>query len=85
MLDRLTQDIGPRARDCTLQDHLKGRYSEADLINGLIVAEAETRGRPAPANQAVVELTRQIHAGELKPEPANLERVLAIAAREEQR
>ena len=36
MLDKLAKDIGPSARDCVLQDHLKGRYSEVDMINGLV-------------------------------------------------
>lgn len=71
--DKLAKDIGPSARDSVLQDHLKGRYSEVDLINGLVVEEFERRGRSAPANAVVAELTRQIRAGELEPDPANLE------------
>jgi 2-dehydropantoate 2-reductase len=73
MLDKLAKDIGPSARDCVLQDHLKGRYSEVDLINGLVAEEFENRGLSAPANAAVAEITRQIQAGELSPDPANLE------------
>ncbi len=73
MLDKLVKDIGPSARDSVLQDHLKGRYSEVDMINGLVVEEFEQRGLAAPANVAVAEITRQIQAGELEPDPANLE------------
>lgn len=73
MLDKLARDIGPSARDCVLQDHLKGRYSEVDMINGLVVEEFARRGLSAPANAAVAEITRQIQAGDLKPDPANLE------------
>jgi len=73
MLDKLAQDIGPSARDCVLQDHLKGRYSEVDLINGLVVKEHEALGLSAPANAAVAEITQKIQSGELKPDPANLE------------
>jgi 2-dehydropantoate 2-reductase len=72
LLDKLNKDIGPRARDCVLQDHLKGRYSEVDLINGLVVAESARLGGAAPANAAIVEITRQIKAGKLKPDPSNL-------------
>jgi len=72
LLDKLNHDIGPRARDCVLQDHLKGRYSEVDIINGLVVEENRKRGKPAPANAAIVEITRRIQAGELKPEPGNM-------------
>ncbi len=42
LLDKLAADIGPAARDCVLQDHLKGRYSEVDLINGLVVDESKS-------------------------------------------
>lgn len=73
MLDKLAKDIGPSARDCVLQDHLKGRYSEVDMINGLVAEEFERRGLSAPANAAVAEITRQIQTGELEPDPANLE------------
>lgn len=72
LLDKLNRDIGPRARDCVLQDHLKGRYSEVDLINGLVVEESARLGRAAPANAVIVELTRRIQAGTLKPAPENL-------------
>lgn len=73
LLDKLDRDVGPNARDCSLQDHLKGRYSEVDLINGLVVEESERLGKSAPANAAIVEITRRIHAGELTPERANME------------
>jgi 2-dehydropantoate 2-reductase len=72
LLDKLNHDIGPRARDCSLQDHLKGRYSEVDIINGLVVEEWKKRGKEAPANAAIVEISRRIHAGELKPERSNM-------------
>jgi 2-dehydropantoate 2-reductase len=73
LLNKLAKDIGPSARDCVLQDHLKGRYSEVDMINGLVVEQFKHRGLSAPANAAVTEITRQIQTGELKPDPANLE------------
>lgn len=80
MLDKLAADIGPAARDCVLQDHLKGRYSEVDMINGLVVEEIESRGLSAPANAAVAEITRQIQAGDLEPDPSNLELAMKMAA-----
>ena len=73
LLDKLAADIGPAARDCVLQDHLKGRYSEVDLINGLVVEESDKLGRRAPVNAAITEITRRIQAGELQPDPSNLE------------
>ena len=80
LLDKLTRDIGPRARDCVLQDHLKGRYSEVDMINGLVVEESERRGKSAPANAVIVELTRRIQAGTLKPDPSNLQLAYSMLA-----
>lgn len=79
LLDKLAADIGPAARDCVLQDHLKGRYSEVDLINGLVVDESKKLGRQAPVNAAITEITRQIQAGELQPDPSNLERAMDMA------
>jgi 2-dehydropantoate 2-reductase len=79
-IDKLNHDIGPgRGANTTLQDHMKGRLSEVDVINGLIVAESEKRGWEAPANAAMVEVTRRIHAGELKPDVANLKLALELA------
>jgi 2-dehydropantoate 2-reductase len=79
-IDKLNKDIGPgRGANTTLQDHIKGRLSEVNDINGMIVAESEKRGMAAPANAAMVEVTRRIHAGELKPDPANLQLAIALA------
>ncbi len=78
LYDKLGADIGPAARDCVLQDHLKGRYSEVDLINGLVAEESAANGAAAPANAAVTEITAKIHAGELKPDPANLQLALEM-------
>ena len=80
LLDKLNRDIGPRARDCVLQDHIKGRYSEVDLINGLVVEECARRGKAAPANAAIVEITRRIQDGTLKPDISNLELARSMMA-----
>ena len=74
---KLAADIGPRARDCVLQDHLKGRYSEVDLINGLVAEETAANGGSAPVNAVVTAITKRIEAGELKPDPSNLDLALA--------
>ena len=44
LLDKIINDVGPHARDAVLQDHLKGRLSEVDLINGLIWEEGKNMG-----------------------------------------
>lgn len=73
MFDKLARDIGPAARDCVLQDHLKGRHSEVDMINGLVVEESAARGMSAPFNKVIVDITQRIEAGELEPDPSNLD------------
>jgi 2-dehydropantoate 2-reductase len=51
-----------------LHDWTKGRHSEVDDINGLVVAELTQRGGEAPANAAVV-----------SPDRANLAQLLELA------
>ena len=78
MFDTLAGHIGPgRGRNTVLQDFLKGRASEVSMINGLVVEESERRGRAAPANARIAEISRQIEAGTLKPSPANMALALA--------
>jgi len=68
----LVTHIGKEARNSVLQDHLKGRYSEVDFLNGLIVKKGKEAGVPTPLNEAVTSLTKQIQKGSLKPDRANL-------------
>ena len=75
LLDKIVEDIGPTPINTTLQDFMKGRYSETDMINGLVAEERQKNGRPSPVSDITVELTRQIHAGELKPDLSNLDLV----------
>ncbi|MFT8244957.1 ketopantoate reductase family protein [Roseomonas sp. BN140053] len=80
LVEKLNRDIGPgRGANTTLQDHLKGRLSEVDMINGLIAAEGRRHGIPTPANDAMVEVTRRIHAGAMKPDMANMAVALELA------
>lgn len=73
LFDTLAAHVGPgRSRNTVLQDLLKGRLSEVEMINGLVVAESEKRGYAAPANKRVAELVRRIEAGEMKPAAENM-------------
>jgi 2-dehydropantoate 2-reductase len=79
MFDKLATDLaGRNERNCVLQDMLKGRYSEVDLINGLVVEECERLGRAAPANTMIVALAREIQHGRLQPSPENLDVALKM-------
>ena len=75
LLERITHDVGPTAINTVLQDHIKGRYSEIDMINGMISEESNKKGKATPVTDVLVDLTRQIHAGDLKPDSANLDLV----------
>jgi 2-dehydropantoate 2-reductase len=72
LLDKIVADVGPTAINTVLQDHMKGRYSEVDMINGMVADECRTTGRPSPVNDAIVAITKRIHAGELSPDIGNL-------------
>jgi len=77
MFDKLAADVGGRSlRNASLQDHMKGRKSETDLINGLVVDEGARFGIATPANKAIVDLTHRIEAGTLKPDPRNMELIV---------
>ncbi|CAO3456301.1 hypothetical protein [Azospirillum argentinense] len=54
------------------QDVLRGRRTEIDHINGLVVAGAEATGTAAPGNRAVLDIVRAIERGRLTPAPDRL-------------
>lgn len=62
----------PHTKTTVLQDWIKGRHSEVDDLNGLVVAEGVKRGGAAPVNAAVVEIAHRIKRGDLKPGPDNV-------------
>jgi 2-dehydropantoate 2-reductase len=64
-----------------LHDWIKGRHAEGEEISGLVVTEQERLGGEAPVNRRLVELARQIEAGQLKPDPSNVELMRSALAR----
>jgi 2-dehydropantoate 2-reductase len=80
LLDTLLEGfVLPDTKTTVLQDWIKGRHSEVDELNGLVVAERQARGAAAPVNRAVVEIARRIERGDLKPGAENLELLRALA------
>ncbi|NEM91832.1 ketopantoate reductase family protein [Galbitalea soli] len=67
----------PDTRTTVLQDWMKGRHSEVDEINGLVVAVLGAGSGGAPHNARVVDLAHRIEAGELEATPANAALLLA--------
>ncbi len=71
----LRKATGTKSRTAAIQDHLKGRRSEIEYINGLVARKGREVNVPTPYNDAVVELDRQINQGLLKMDAENFERL----------
>jgi 2-dehydropantoate 2-reductase len=54
------------------QDMQKGRRTEIEFLNGLIVREGEKVGLPSRANAVLTELVKRVERGELKPDPRHI-------------
>ncbi len=77
-LTTLVSHIGKEARSMVFQDHLKGRRTEIDYINGLVVRKGREAKIPTPLNEAVTSVTKQIELGKLKPNLCNLSEIRNI-------
>ena len=64
-------------RPSMLQDVMKGRRTEIDYLNGYVSQQGKRLGVATPVNDAVVAAVRQHGVGTLKPDPKNLEPLLA--------
>jgi 2-dehydropantoate 2-reductase len=81
LLDTLLDGfVLPHTKTTVLQDWIKGRHSEVDDLNGLVVVERAKRGSAAPVNAAVVEIAHRIERGDLKPSPNNLALLRELAS-----
>jgi 2-dehydropantoate 2-reductase len=67
----------PHTKTTVLQDWQKGRRSEVDQLNGLIVDEQRRLGGTAPHNARTLEIAHRIESGELVGGLANAELLLA--------
>lgn len=80
MLDTLLGGfVLPHSKTTVLQDWIKGRRSEVDDLNGHVAATLGHLGRPAPVNEAVVDLAHRIERHELEPDVSNLALLLETA------
>jgi len=55
------------------RDVARGRRSEIDFTNGLVAAKGVEVGVPAPTHAALTAMVKRIDAGDLKPDPKNIE------------
>ena len=68
-------------RPSMLQDVMKGRRTEIDYLNGYVSQQGKRLGVATPVNDAVVAAVRQHGVGTLKPDPKNLEPLVAALPR----
>src|ERR1700710_611495 len=54
------------------QDMQKGRRTEIEFLNGLIVREGEKAGVSTRANAVLTDLVKRVERGELKPDPRHI-------------
>jgi 2-dehydropantoate 2-reductase len=65
-------------RPSLLQDVMRGRRTEVDDLNGLVVAIGKRHGVPTPFNEAVVREVHRHGVARLRPDPKNLEPLAAL-------
>jgi 2-dehydropantoate 2-reductase len=65
-------------RPSLLQDVLKGRRTEIDYLNGYVCEQGRKLGVKTPVNDAVVDVIHRHGVGTLRPDPKNLEPLLAV-------
>jgi 2-dehydropantoate 2-reductase len=71
LLKRIS-DTGKKSRASQAQDILRGRPTEVDYRNGLVVKKGQEANVPTPLNEAVTLMVKQIEQGTLKPDITNL-------------
>jgi 2-dehydropantoate 2-reductase len=54
------------------QDMVKGRRTEIEYLNGLVVRKGEEIGIPAPTNAILTDIVKRVERGELKPDPKHI-------------
>jgi 2-dehydropantoate 2-reductase len=59
-------------RPSMAQDIQKGRRTEIDFLNGLIIARGKEVKTPTPTHERIVEVARRVERGQLQPRPENV-------------
>ena len=63
-------------RPSTAQDIRKGRRTEIDYINGLVVQKGKEVGLSTPINEKITALIKRLERGEIKSSPENIAGIL---------
>ncbi len=75
VLERNAQGRSGGQRPSMGQDIQKGRRTEIDYLNGLVVDYGERLGLPADANRAIVEVVKRVERKEIAPAPENVRHI----------
>jgi 2-dehydropantoate 2-reductase len=54
------------------QDMVKGRRTEIEFMNGLVVEKGKELGIPTPANAVLTDIVKKVERGALKPDKSNI-------------
>jgi len=54
------------------QDMVKGRRTEIEFLNGLVVRKGDDVGLPTKANAVLTDIVKRVERGELKPDPRHI-------------
>lgn len=66
-----------KLKSSSLQSLERGRKTEIDVLNGYVVEQARKIGVPAPLNESITRMIKEIEQGRRKLSPANMEELLA--------
>ena len=73
-LDSISKPGGGEHRPSMGQDMVKGRRTEIEFMNGLVVEKGRQVGVATPANALLTEIVKKVERGELRPDPSHLTR-----------
>ncbi len=71
-LEEVNKAGGGEHRPSMGQDMVKGRRTEIEFLNGLIVRKGEEIGIPTRANAALTDIVKRVEKGELQPDPKHI-------------
>ncbi|MCG8544922.1 MAG: 2-dehydropantoate 2-reductase [Alphaproteobacteria bacterium] len=63
------KERGDEQRPSMGQDIAKGRRTEIDFLNGLVVEKGREAGIPTPANEGIIEAVKKVERGEVAQSP----------------
>jgi len=78
LVTTLLGHIGKKSQNAVTQDVIKKRRTETPYLNGLVVQHGMRLGIPTPANQAIVEVMRQIEQHIIPANISNIDVAIAL-------